>query len=330
MESNLQITIKGLTGELATNAGNAVGVVIRTFLNENTGLDLRRLSRIILTTDFTEALTELSQQKAIENPIGHTNEEYAVAVGKVLVFPLDQDYEIVLVFNAHVIANGLLVENRVENQNKDLFNSALHFLHHELYHIHDYNKILDSLPMPKYIGKDQFIFPLAWACWGEYFANLMSSSSASESQVRTIVESFRDAIKQSQSKVNEEIRAYRIHGDIDRLMSVFSRHGEFLPKMAAYTLGYMDGLGKSLADLSPDTAEILSGSYFESTWNDMHMSLKKMLQERSHGWNDLDIYNDLATAIDNYYARMGLELSTTGEGETYIRVPFRTETTSST
>jgi hypothetical protein len=219
------------------------------------------------------------------------------------------------------------MHNEAENQNEELFRSALHLLHHELCHVHDYNKTLDSLPVPNYIGKDKFIFPLTWTCWGEYFANLMSSSSASESQVKAIIESFKDAIKQSQSRVNQEILAYRIHGDIDRLMVAFSRHGEFLPKMAAYTLGYMDGLGKSLADLSIDAAEALSGSYFEATWTDMHIALNEMYQKRHEGWKDLNIYNNLATAIDNYYVSMGLVLSTTKTGEAYISVPFRIETT---
>lgn len=51
--------------------------------------------------------------------------------------------------------------------------------------------------------------------------------------------------------------------DARSLMGEFGRHGEFLPKSAAYVLGYLDGLGLSLSELSMDVAEQVTGSYFE-------------------------------------------------------------------
>jgi hypothetical protein len=101
----------------------------------------------------------------------------------------------------------------------------------------------------------------------------------------------------------------------------------FLAKSAAYVLGYMDGLNMSLEELSAETSERLSGSYFEPTFNAMHETLREMRQRYPDGWQDLDIYDGLAEALERYYVAMGLVLSTTKDGQTYVDVPLRPETT---
>lgn len=83
----------------------------------------------------------------------------------------------------------------------------------------------------------------------------------------------------------------------------------------------------SLDKLSAETSERLSGSYFESTWAAMHEALKEMRQRYPHDWQDLSIYDGLAAALERYYAEMGLVLSTTDDGQTYVDVPFTPETT---
>ena len=97
--------------------------------------------------------------------------------------------------------------------------------------------------------------------------------------------------------------------------------------MAAYTMGYLDGLGVTLEELSLETSEIMSGSYFESTWKTMHMALKEMRSVYPEGWKDLSIFNNLSDALESYYEKMGLILSTTEDDRTYIDIPFRAETT---
>lgn len=181
---------------------------------------------------------------------------------------------------------------------------------------------------PYYSGKDVYIGPLAEACWSEYIANLMSSPTADAASVGGMTESLGDGIIRTKPDINNEILAYRVRCiDLQQLLGTFQRHGVFLAKSAAYVLGYMDGLNVSLEELSAETSERLCGSYFEPTWNAMHEALRAMRQHYPDDWQDLGIYDELAEALERYYVEMGLVLSTTDDGQTYVDVPFRPETT---
>ncbi len=329
MESDLQIIVKGLPDDIGCAIGNAVATAVKSFMEADNDLDFRRMHRIVVTADFAGELSELSAATASGNSITHTNEDYAVAVAKVMILPRDEEFEIIPVVNANIAA--ALAQEDPENFDKERFQSALHFLHHELCHVHDDNKKIDALKLhmlsTRYTGKDMYIRPLAEVCWSEYIATLLSSSTAGERDIEGITESFAEAIRRTKSEIDKEIISYRYHADLLKLLGVFGRHGEFLAKAAAYTLGYVDGFGKSLTDLSVEAADTLSGSYFEPTWNAMHSSLKRMLQEYPEGWQDLSIMDELALAIENYYVEMGLVLSTTEDGRVYLNVPFRPEST---
>lgn len=325
LESNLQITVKGASEEMGQNIGNAVASVLRALIKADQRFDLRRMHRVIITTDFAGELAEQSKATVSGNAIGYTNEEYAQAVAKVLLLPRGSEIEILPIFNAH-----LLVPLTQDTESDD-FRFTLHLLHHEFCHVHDDNKKLDAFPevwlKHRYSGKDIFVRPLAEVCWSEYAANRMSASTATETAISNMTGSLASAIERTKSEINRAILAYRRHGDLNNLMTVFGRHGEFLPKSAAYVLGYMDGLDKSLEALSPTTSTPLTNSYFEESWNEIHAALRHMWEVYPTGWGKMSVYDDLAGALENYYATMGLILSTTDDGRAYVHVPFRPETT---
>lgn len=329
MESDLQIVVKGLPEDIGCAIGNAVATAVRTFKEADNELDFRRMHRIVVTTDFAGELAELSAATASGNSITHTNEDYAVAIAKVMIIPHGDEFEIVPVINANFAA--ALAQEESDNFDREQFRSALHFLHHELCHVHDDNKKIDAFASDmlhtRYWGKDVYIRPLAEVCWSEYIATLLSCSTAGENDVNGMMENFAEAVNRTKPLIDEEILSYRHHADLMKLLEAFGRHGEFLAKAAAYTLGYVDGLGKPLAELSKEAAEVLAGSYFESTWNSMHTALRNMLKVYPEGWKNLSIMDELVGAIESYYADMGLILSTTEDGHAYLDVPFRTETT---
>lgn len=329
MESDLQITIKGVQEELAKKIGYAVADAIRAFKQVNEDLDIRRMHRILLPADFAGELNELSGKIASGNPITHTNEEYAIAVAKVLILPRDEEYEIVLVVNANVAA-ALAPENK-EDRNSQEFRTVLHLLHHELCHVHDNNKQIDAfngiILRQRYVGKDIYIRPLSEVCWSEYIANFLSSPTANNEWISIMAETLADTIERTKKQMDEEILEYRYHGDLDNLLSLFQRHGGFLLKTAAYNLGYVDGLNMSLEELSDKAFKCLSGSYFESTWNAMQSALRIMRGIYPNGWKNLSVFDGLSDVIENYYAEMGFYLSSTDDGRAYVDIPFRPETT---
>jgi hypothetical protein len=147
------------------------------------GLDFRRMHRVIVATDFAGELADLSAATASGNPSTHTDEEYAIAVAKVQVLSRGGDYEIVPVVSAP-FALALLASERTEGADEaaefspsELFDMVVHGLHHELCHVHDYNKQIDAfgthMVSPYYSGKDVYIRSLAEACWSEYIADFI-------------------------------------------------------------------------------------------------------------------------------------------------------------
>lgn len=325
MEPNLQITFKGVPEKLAHDIGHSLGELISALADGDHALDFRRMHRIIVTNDFAAELAELSKVTASRNPITHTNEEYAVAVAKILLLPRDSGIEILPVFSANVTAG--LVSEDPSHYESETFRSTLHLLHHELCHVHDENKKIDAFPevilKQRYEGKDIYIRPLAEVCWSEYIANRLSSSTAKINFATFMTSNFTNAIPRTKPLVNEEIRAYRIHDDLNRLLDYFDRHGGFLPKAAAYACGYLDGLGIPLRELSAEAEEMLNGSYFEETWGAMRTALTEMYSSYPEHWKSMSVYDPLAAAIEAYYEEIGLFLSNLPDGGVYVDVPFR-------
>lgn len=328
MEPDLQITVKGIPEKLAHDIGNSLIDVINAFANDGHVLDFRRMHRIIVTNDFAAELAELSKVTASRNPITHTTEEYAIAVAKVLLLPRGSEIEILPVVSANVAA-GLVSEDPSYYQS-ETFRSTLHLIHHELCHVHDDNKKIDAFPevilKQSYEGKDKYVRSLAEIFWSEYIANRLSSSTASISFATAMTVNLTDAIPRTKLLVNQEIRAYRRHADLNRLLDYFEHHGDFLPKAAAYACGYLDGLGISLRELSAEAEEMLNGSYFEQTWGAMRIALTEMYSSYPELWTSMSVYDPLAAAIEAYYGEMGLFLSSLPDGGVYVGVPFRPET----
>src|SRR5215212_6063682 len=135
-ESDLQISVKGLPNDAVANAvGTAVLTVVEEVERAGEGLDLRRMHRIVIAADFAGELAELSAATASGNPIRHTNEEYAIAMAKVLLLPHGEDYEIVPILGAKY-ALALLASDDMEGTDEaaefspsELSSIVLHSLH---------------------------------------------------------------------------------------------------------------------------------------------------------------------------------------------------------
>jgi len=326
LEPDLQISVKGLSTEIAQSISNAIAGIVHAFVGSEQFLDFRRMHRIIVASNLAAELAELSNDTASRAPITHTNEEYAVAVAKVLMLPREGTIEIVPVVSAQLAQD--LVLNESSSSENDRFRTAVHLIHHELCHVHDDNKKIDAFPgvflKHSYTGKDRLIRPLAETCWAEYIANRLSSATAPECFIANIVASFADAITRTKDLFDNEILAYRQHADIDRLLGCFERHCGYLIKIASYTCGYLDGLNLNLHEISADTENVLRGSYIEQTWHVLRKSLVEMNSLYPARWDSLTVFDLLADVVEAFYGKMGIVLSDLPNGKVYVAVPVRT------
>ena len=221
MESDFQVTVKGLCEDRAREIANIVIELIRTLEGRDKNLDLRRMHRVILTTDFCGEINAISKAIESENPIKYTHEGGVAAIAKVLVLPCGDDFEILIVFDAYVLS--AFFPKGDEDLKPGDFNTAVHYLHHELWHIHEMNNPLDSLykvgMRRDFKGKDAFIRPLSELCWSEYFACRMSSWTMQGDPLIYTAGIFTNKLEETKSMIDQEILSYRRHADMQRLMA---------------------------------------------------------------------------------------------------------------
>jgi hypothetical protein len=319
-EGNLQVSVIGVPDELAQAIGNAVGETAFA-IGDLAELDLRRMHRMVVATDFAAALTELSKENPSRKPLTSTQEEYGTAIAQVCLLPKDDGLEIVPVLSANMFAN--LVKEDDSDESLDKFRYSLHLLHHELCHVHDDNKKIDSfhnIVLKKgYSGKDNYIRPLTEVIWSEYIANVMSSSTAHDAARSMFADMLAEGVERTKTVIDEEIEQYRKSFDLERIRDVLHRQGDFLIKCAAYCLGYVDG--KDDSDFSAKTVTLVSGTYFEDTFTALHQALRQMRSLYPGQWQDMSVYDGLAAVVDNYYRGLGFIYSDTDNGGVWLSIP---------
>jgi hypothetical protein len=320
MEQKIQIQFHGVQESWIDKLQSVIISLIYGLVRLTPPLDFRRMYRIIVTENFSETLNDLSELKQTGNKISYTNEEYAVAVAKIVLLPVADGIEIVPVFASQYLS--ALIS---EDINSDNFRYTLHLMHHEFCHVHDENKKIDALRdvilKQSYKGKESFLFPLAESCWAEYIANFMSANTAMDSNIFDTTNSLNEAILRTKNRITEKIDHYRYNADLQHLLEVFERDGKFLIKAAAYTLGYLDGLNTNLETINKTTATTLNGSYFEKIWKRLHIVLTEMRERYQEDWNGIQFYQELADIVDEYYKTMGFVLSTVEDDQTYVSIP---------
>lgn len=299
MISNLNIKVNGLSDSISLKVVNSLTEIINKF----SSLDLRRFSKIIITSHFErdiEVLTSI-QKSVFKNRYRANKSTYAL----VLTIPKDNDFELVLIMRANFIKNIL------QNHYKQSYKSALHILHHELAHIHDNNKKIDSfkdiMQTSKYKGIDSIIFPVAETCWSEYIANYISSNSALDTKYPSLIaKSLAKQIKQVNQDIKTQILAYKINNSRKDLLDSSIEQIKSLLKNASYLLGYLHGLNITLQELDDEVNYILESSYFVDIWEALQFEFYSLSNVYPDGFININIYRNLAFYIEAFFNQMGI------------------------
>jgi len=320
MESTLNIIADSIADESASHLTSVLKTIINRLQSDFERLDLRRMNRVIITANLGNTLLELyggNKSKAT-----FTEEKYATAMAKVVLLRKDSGFEIVPVIDSRLL---------LPFTNREITDTALaylfHLIHHELCHVHDENQKIAAFPdiilKTTYIGKQAIIMPLVEAVWSEYFAERYSSQTIDDETVSGFLTHFRDALIRTKPLVDSDIYRYRTAKNINTLLEVFSRHGHFLPKAAAYWLGCIDSIEVPQVLTDKLMSEL---QYFDEPFHSMHSALKKMYDLYPKQWKTMAVYDELAAAMERYYNIMGFYLIQNTTDGLYIEIPLRPET----
>jgi hypothetical protein len=175
-----------------------------------------------------------------------------------------------------------------------------------------------------YIGSDRLTYPMAQAAWAAYLSSRTSSAVTSTRDIEVAMRELKIAILEVKSAIDEEIRSYRTHADLDRVLSQSQRGATALLISAARIHGHLDGDDVALEYLSPELAEALERSYFASTWQEIYPVLREMYTTNvEHGHAPFQIDPKLLEAVLRFLDTLGLVVKSMPEGQCYVEIPFR-------
>lgn len=304
MLANINVHIDGLSEVESLIILENIKKLIKSYFN----LDLRRLVKIIVSTDLDKEVDKLthSSNKDFKSTYLTKNRSYA----KVVILPNSSDFDMVLVLRNDFVR---CLNHKHDGESLLLYEDAIHIFHHEMVHVHDNNKKIDAFPLQmkehKYSGKQKITYPFAMMCWSEYIANYISSETAVHSKIPSVLfDSLIENMKNLRENSRNEILAYRTNRDIQKLMDSLNKQFEALLKNAAYLIGYLHGLNITPDVLSDHNWYELERSYFFKTWKKMQSSFLNMREFYPDGWVNIKVYDELASCIEEFYKRMGIKL----------------------
>lgn len=305
------------TEERATKFGQLVGAYIREISRH---IDLSGLDGITIAADYNQALLELD--RGYETSYQLTpSDEYAIGVA--MTPSVIRDTEV----RSHIVMNAAIAVN-LESSGDDKFRLALHMLAHECAHV-EVTKRFDST-FPGFLLK--FTFPNAheanrWhiisSCWDEYAATMISARFGRD-PTNDYEEIFVEVLADARNKANEQIKAYRWHSDVDRVLSeTYGVYGNLM-KTACYHLGNMAGHNLSIEDL-PKTLVALDGHWFNPFFERLGELCDGVAAEYGE-WRDMKKFDEIGDLMDEIIKEGGLTVSNLDDGEIYVDVPFTPET----
>jgi len=313
MKNDVNIKINGLSNNISLKIVDSLKDIIDQF----SFLDFRRLSNIVITSNFQRDLNLISSsnKKTFENKYRSNKNTYAVVV----TVPKDDEFEQVLVIRSN------FAKSIIDKTNEQEYKNALHVLNHEFAHIHDNNKKIDVfknlMKTNTYRGKASITYPLAETCWSEYIANFISSNSAIDTNYpKMIAKTLVEKIKRAQDEIKTSLMAYKINKNRDDLVEDSISQIETLFKTASYLIGYLNGMKITLAQLDDEVDYILETSYFKDIWDVLKYELASIHQVYPHGFINLNIYKKLSFYIETFYSQMGIVLDEDQKGRIQIHI----------
>lgn len=224
-------------------------------------IDLERLDGITVAYDYDAALAELDRGYEVTRPLTRTTGDQLAGVAMAPAVRRDGIVKGHLVFHAPFIRALAHTEGDTEMQR------ALYLLAHECGHVADLKT--RDLAFPGTILQwrpdnwdDAVLLVGATAAWEEYAACRISAVF-DPTVVHAYGETTCSVLPVARSTAMEQVIAYRLHGDINRLMETAGRALCEPMRMLGYLLGSLDGVNQSLESVPAARDSILANGYQE-------------------------------------------------------------------
>lgn len=284
-------------------------------------INVEYLDRVVFTSQFEDELKYLIPFTRYKTDIQYTKNSTSVATAKVVEVIIYNEIKFIIVCNE-------LIPSFFQSSNENETKVAIHLLHHELSHIHDYynlryfdKKILDY----KFKPTDKYYFNIAHRVWSEFFANYNSIQTICEDSMNISFTNFIHGV----SIINESIFLNKLRYQkrlisLDEFDFILLRDTQFVYSMLAYLLGYI-AAARNIAKDTSINLEGLEGHFFEDLAQEMLLILEELLDKYPAEWNDISIFDKLKANIFRFYEKIGITVENIyldGKETSYMNVAF--------
>lgn len=314
---NYCMSFRGFDNQGAKQFSEVLSVFVRELSRH---IDLSSLDGVTVAHDYAQALSELDRGCQTSCNLTPSRE---MARGVAMTPAVMRDGKV----RSHIVLDAEIMLPLADPES-DGFGLALHLLAHECAHVevkHRFDRCFPGVVLQKKFedAHKSVRWQVIDACWNEYIVTYIVASIGDD-PTEDYEETFLVALKETRSKANNFIKAFRDHRAVVQVAGeVYGAYGELM-RYASYLLGTMAGKQLTLSDLPKATAA-LEGHWFSRFFE--KLGRVQLAIAANYGkWDDLKIFEALGDLADEIVSDGGVILSYRQNGQLYANIPFSPET----
>jgi hypothetical protein len=322
MPSHVSFYLKGFHDEdVGRRLAYAVADVIREV---GAFIDLTKLDGVTIAKNYDEALTELDRGVDCLRPLTRSNTEEMQGIAMTPAVIREGVVKSHIVFNAaHVVP---LISDETTTADR------LHIyglICHECAHVEITAAKEEAIPEARF-GTDikgyehGVMYQIAELCWDEYAACRMSAKF-DPNQNQSYAEIILASVAVARENSDAAIRSYRIHGDVNQLVSEAGQWLHRPIKASVYLLGGMDAVDAGWEQF-PEVKEALEDKNYLQLVEKLWAELQDIWDSRENWGPSLGVFAGLEAIAKEVFDDGGIIFRTDHNGECRIDVPFTPQT----
>lgn len=303
--------------ETATKVATLVGKIIREL---GRYIRLQSLDGVTVAFDYDQALLDLDRGYESSHRLQATNSH---VLGVAMTPSVIRDGEL----KSHILVRAPVLLPLLDDADQEGIRAAVHVLAHECGHVEVTRQFEQCFPGVILRSQLPLLDTLRWdtifAVWDEYAVTWISASFGSD-QTDGYNQTLLADLKALDDLNNKLIRAYRVHGNVDQILSEVYRNCGNLLKFGGYCLGNLRGKNIPWRERN-DLNSVLQGHWFEPIFQQLSDACAELAE--SYGeWTDMDAFLSISNILDDLVCRAGLHVTAQPGGGAYVEIPFTLKT----
>lgn len=319
----VSVSVQGFTNQQAgERLGRTVGECVMTL---GSFMDLSTLDGVTVAVDYDAALAGIDQGMAGLRPLSRTDTEEMQGVAKTCQVSRDGEVKSHLVFNAAMLV-PLIAEEQTSAEDRQ---TAIGIIAHECGHVQVNAQLEKQIPHARLGARIEdferaVLFQIAEICWDEYAVCRLSAPFAPR-QNQQHAETVAAVLPGARARAKEGIKAYRLHGDLHRLLGEAGSELCQPLKAASYLLGGLDAEDRGWAEFAEARAAIDEAGY-GALVDALHEGCRHLWDSQSEWTPDRDVLAPLIAVARDAFASGGIYFRRESDGRCRVNVPLSVDT----